>query len=140
MIVKNSFILLLGLSFLVLICCTTEHKDKTDEELYTKKIIFSDDEHKTKIKLGDNVTFYYCLKNGDKVVMSSDQVVEPTTVTIPKDRALNKFEKPLLWLGLGDSCVVELNADEAVTELSAYQQDFNDGDKATFIYKVLKIE
>jgi hypothetical protein len=139
MSIKNSFLFLAGLLLFVLVACTSNGKEKTDEALYEKNI-FTDDANKAKVKSGDRVTFYYCLKNGEKVIMSSDLVVEQTVLTILAAESLNKFERPLLWLGLGDSCVVYINSADAVTELSAYKEHFKTGDKATFIYKVLKIE
>jgi hypothetical protein len=112
---------------------------KTDEQLYDK-FIFTEDKNKPKIKPGDKVTVYYCLKNGDKVIMSSDMSDQDAVITIPSVNELSKFERPLLWLGLGDSCVVHIDADNAVAELLSYSEHFNKGDKATFIYKVLKID
>lgn len=136
---------ILGLVFFCLIvilftaCWSSPTANKTDEELY-EKTITTDNPNKTKIKPGNKVTLYYCLKNGDKVVMSSDQAIEPSVITIPNIDSLSKFERPLLWLGIGDSCVATIDASEAVAELSSYQEHFKKGDKATFIYKILKIE
>lgn len=136
---------ILGLVFFCLIivlftaCGSSPSTPLTDEELYEKNIT-TDNPNKTKIKPGNKVTLYYCLKNGDKVVMSSDQAMEPSVITVPAIESLSKFERPLLWLGLGDSCVATIDADNAVAELSSYQEHFKKGDKATFIYKILKIE
>lgn len=117
--------------------CTTE-RSKTMEELYDK-VIFTDDASKDKIKTGDQVTIYYCLKNKDKIIASSENAIEPSIITIPPNKSLDKFQYPLTWLGLGDSCVVSIDAAEATLELSAYKEHFKAGDKATFIYKVMKI-
>ena len=38
---------------------------KTDEQLYDK-FIFTDNKNKAKVKSGDKVTFYYCLKKGEE--------------------------------------------------------------------------
>jgi len=117
--------------------CTTKHT-KTIDDLY-EKVIFTDDSSKPKIKPGDQVTIYYCLKNKNKVIASSANAIEPSTITIPPSQSLDKFQYPLTWLGLGDSCVASIYAADATLELSAYKEHFKAGDKATFIYKVLKI-
>lgn len=111
----------------------------TEEALYEKRI-FTDNPTQPKIKEGDQVTIYYCLKNGNQIIMSSDQALEPAVITIPNDQALDKFLRPLTWLGLGDSCIVHINVEDALDELQTYQEHFKTGDKATFIYKVLKID
>jgi len=124
-------------SILVLISsCTTE--PKTIDELY-EKVIFTDDSSKPKIKTGDRVTIYYCLKNKDNIIASSTNALEPSTLTLPPNESLDKFLYPLTWLGLGDSCVTSIYAADATLELSAYKEHFKAGDKATFIYKILKI-
>lgn len=117
--------------------CATE-QPKTVDELY-EKVIFTDDPSKTKIKTGDQVTIYYCLKNKDKIIASSANALEPSIITIPPNKSLDKFQHPLTWLGLGDSCVASIYATDASLELSAYKEHFKAGDKATFIYKILKI-
>lgn len=122
--------------FWVLSCNSTA--PQTDDELYDKTIISSNPDQ-PKIKSGDRVTFFYCLKNGDEVIASSDQSTEATVITIPKEEDLSKFERPLLWLGLGDSCVVHIKAQDATAELLSYKEHFKDGDQATFIYKIIKI-
>jgi hypothetical protein len=132
----NRFCLLISL-FVLTTSCTTE-RTRTTEELYDK-VIVTDDSSKTKIKTGDQVTIYYCLKNKDKVIASSDNAIEPSVITIPPNESLDKFQYPLTWLGLGDSCVATIDAADATLELSAYKEHFKAKDKATFIYKVLKI-
>ena len=72
--------------------------------------------------------------------MSSDLATESSIVVIPEIDQLSKFERPLMWLGAGDSCIAHIYADEAVAELLSYKEHFKTGDKATFIYKILKIE
>lgn len=124
---------------LFVVACSSDSTSKTDAELYEKNI-FSEQANQTKIQEGDKVTLYYCLKNGEEVLASSDQTLEPTIITIPPKDSLSKFERPLMWLGLGDSCVVKIDANEAAVELLSFQEKFKKGDKATFIYKVLKIE
>ena len=123
---------------LVFITSCAPERAKTIEELY-EKVIFTDDSSKTKIKTGDQVTIYYCLKNRDELIVSSVNAVEPSVITIPPRKSLDKFQYPLTWLGLGDSCVASIYAVDAAPELSAYKEHFKAGDKATFIYKVLKI-
>ncbi|MCH2021731.1 MAG: hypothetical protein MK207_04550 [Saprospiraceae bacterium] len=127
------------LSLICILIFSCQKKVKTDEELYSRTI-FTDDAHKTKIQSGDTVTIRYWLKNGDKVIMSSDMSTQPTILHIPEKEQLSKFERPLMWLGLGDSCIAQINADEAVAELLSYRENFKTGDKATFVYKVLKIQ
>lgn len=122
---------------LIIISCTS-NRPKTIDELY-EKVIFTDDASKPKIKSGDQVTIYYALKNKDKTIVSSEDAIEPSIITIPPSESLDKFQRPLTWLGLGDSCVVTIDATDAHSELSAYREHFKAGDKATFIYKVLKI-
>ncbi|WMX14171.1 MULTISPECIES: hypothetical protein [unclassified Aureispira] len=122
---------------LFIISCSPK-PTQTLDELY-EKTIFTTDTSKTKVKTGDKVTIYYCLKNKDKVIASSDDAIEPSVITIPPNESLDKFQYPLTWLGLGDSCVATIDAADAKLELSAYKEHFNAGDKATFIYKVLKI-
>ena len=117
--------------------CTTE-RTRTIDELY-EKVIFTDDTSKTKIKTGDQVTIYYCLKNKDQLIASSANAIEPSVITIPPSKSLDKFQYPLTWLGLGDSCVASIAVADATLELSAYKEHFKAGDKATFIYKILKI-
>jgi hypothetical protein len=123
---------------LVLITSCATEDTKTIDELY-EKVIFTDDSSKPKIKTGDQVTIYYCLKNKDEIIASSANAVEPSIITIPPSKSLDKFQYPLTWLGLGDSCVTSIYAADATLELSAYKEHFKAGDKATFIYKVLKI-
>lgn len=123
---------------LVLITSCATKQSKTIDELY-EKTIFTDDSAKPKIKTGDQVTIYYCLKNKDKIIASSDNALEPSVITIPPNKSLDKFQYPLTWLGLGDSCVASIAVADATLELSAYKEHFKAGDKATFIYKVLKI-
>lgn len=123
---------------LVIITSCTTDKAKTIDELY-EKVIFTDDDSKPKIKTGDQVSIYYCLKNKDKIIASSDNAIEPSIITIPPLKSLDKFQYPLTWLGLGDSCVTSIAVADASLELSAYKEHFKAGDKATFIYKVLKI-
>ena len=125
--------------FCIIFFNSCDDSQKTESVLYDK-FIFTDDKNKPKIKPGDKVTIYYCLKNGDDVIMSSDMSEQDAVITIPSVDELSKFERPLLWLGLGDSCVVHIDADNAVADLLSYSEDFNKGDKATFIYKVLKID
>lgn len=117
--------------------CATEQA-KTIDQLY-EKTIFTDDSSKPKIKPGDQVTIYYCLKNKDKIIASSANALEPSIITIPPSKSLDKFQYPLTWLGLGDSCVAKIAAANASLELSAYKEHFKAGDEAIFIYKVLKI-
>lgn len=121
---------------LCLVACSPNNSNSND--LY-EKTIFTDDASKPKIKEGDVVTFYYCLKNGSTVIMSSDQVLEAAVITIPNDTLMDNFQRPLTWLGLGDSCIVHINMEDASNELATYKEHFVAGDKATFIYKVLKI-
>ena len=137
--IKKSLVSVLWLSLICFFVVSCEKRVKTDEELYSRAI-FTDDEHKTKIKAGDKVTISYWLKNGDKLIMSSDMSTEPAVVLIPEKDELSKFERPLMWLGVGDSCIAHIYADEAVADLLSYKEHFKKGDKATFIYKVLKIE
>lgn len=126
------------IGILVLITSCTSERTKTVDELY-EKVIFTDDSSKTKVKTGDKVTIYYCLKNKNQVIASSDNAIEPSVITMPPNESLDKFQYPLTWLGLGDSCVASIDAADARLELSAYKEHFKAGDKATFIYKILKI-
>ena len=66
---KNLSCYLYCLVFVSLIACTGNHAG-SDEELYEKTVI-TDDKNKPKIKAGDKVTLYYCLKNGEKVIINS---------------------------------------------------------------------
>lgn len=105
-----------------------------------QKQIFSDNPSQQKIQAGDIVTFHYYLKNGDQLIASSRLTSTATTLTIPPKEQMNKFERPLLWLGLGDSCVVNISANNIGTELEAYKKHFNTNDQATFIYKIVDID
>ncbi|BDS13616.1 hypothetical protein [Aureispira anguillae] len=130
--------------FIVFLCCTLlgcspNNSTATAEALY-EKTIFTDNPSQPKIKEGDQVSIYYCLKNGTKIITSSAHALEPTIITIPNDDALDKFQRPLTWLGLGDSCIVHINVEDAAEELESYKEHFKSGEKATFIYKVLKID
>jgi hypothetical protein len=135
LLLKKPYFFALILVFIT--SCATE-RTKTIDELY-EKVIFTDDSSKSKIKTGDQVTIYYCLKNKDKLIASSENAIEPSVITIPPSKSLDKFQYPLTWLGLGDSCIASISAADATLELSAYKEHFKAGDKATFIYKILKI-
>ena len=125
--------------FCIIFCSSCTEIPDTGEQLYDK-FIFTEDKNKPKIEEGDKVTFYYCLKNGKDVIISSEMAGQDAVITIQPLNDLSKFERPLLWLGLGDSCVVHINADEAVAELLAWSDHFKKGDRATFIYKILNID
>lgn len=122
------------------LCLTACSSDQMNYDALYEKTIFTNDTTQQKIKEGDQVTFYYCLKNGSTIIMSSDQAIEPAVVTIPNDSLLDKFQRPLTWLGLGDSCIVHIDIKHIDNELATYKEHFTAGDKATFIYKVLKID
>lgn len=109
--------------------------------IYTRQI-FTNDSSKTKVQAGDLVHLYYCLKNGNTIVASSDMALEPAQIVIEQanPKALTTFERPLLWLGEGDSCIVHFPASKAPVSLNTYQDAFEANDYATIIYKVLKIE
>jgi len=116
-------------------CVTTP----TGDAIYQKQI-FTDHPNQDKIKVGDVVTFRYYLKNGNQLIAGSILTTSVSTLTIPPIEQMNKFERPLLWLGLGDSSIVHVAVSNLDTELDAYKEHFDASDQATFIYKILDID
>ena len=112
----------------------------TEESPYEKVQIFPVDPTAEILKEGQTVHFHYWMLKDTQLLMSSEMSGGPTVLKVNNVAQLNHFERPLLWLRTADSCIVEIHASNARAELQSWSTSFGPNDKATFIYKVLKIE
>ena len=137
------------LSALLLLCsfilsCQSENDawQKTYKGKFSYKIIPSNtsQENSDTIGFGDLVSFHYVLRNGDKVIESSYFTHEIVELALPAKPGRNQFMEALTLARQGDSLMVKIKYEDALEDLSAYQDYFKTGDIATFAYKIVKVE
>lgn len=124
---------------MICLCFACQQKDSKRSN-YEQWVVFSDENAAPKIQTGDLVHFHYWMLKDTQLLMSSEMSGGPAIFRVPAVEQLNQFERPLLWLAVGDSCMVQIKASDARAELQSWHHSFESNDRATFIYKVLKIE
>lgn len=120
--------------------CSACHQKDNKRSNYEHLLVFSEDSTAAKVQVGDLVHFHYWMLNDTQLLMSSEMSGGPASLRVSAIEQLNQFERPLLWMAVGDSCIVHIKASQARAELQSWHRSFEPNDRATFIYKVLKIE